>query len=303
MVQLSCIGFDLTCRWWRTSLPSKKAMPWGLSMMARHANHQHVSRYLKYNTSTNLPFGMAVKKALKVQVPHRIHVWYIYLLLPLHGSYGHWIKVVSLAQSCLPKGGKVWGGYPNYSSLPSLELTHIHHIDCIRHFLVDDFPFARVGYEIVPCRETHLRTNRVTYHQYTQKANHIPAWQFCVAFLGWLSDPPDVSISDLQVGDQKVTLNNWLVKFSWKQHVVGGWTSPFEKYARQIGSFPPILGLNKKKEVSPSKNKKILKSPPSIGMVTVTSLTPIDIQQQHQCVFFSEKTSDNDRPPRLGEVR
>ena len=157
------------------------------------------------------------------------------------------------------------------------------------HFLVDDFPFARVGYEIVPCRETHLRTNRVTYHQYTQKANHIPAWQFCVAFLGWLSDPPDVSISDLQVGDQKVTLNNWLVKFSWKQHVVGGWTSPFEKYACQIGSFPPILGLNKKKEVSPSKNKKILKSPPSIGMVTVTSLTPIDIQQQHQCVFSRRK--------------
>ena len=26
----------------------------------------------------------------------------------------------------------------------------------------------------------------------------------------------------------------------------GGWTNPFEKYARQIGSFPQVRGKNKK---------------------------------------------------------
>ena len=36
--------------------------------------------------------------------------------------------------------------------------------------------------------------------------------------------------------------------------LVGGWTNPFEKYARQIGSFPQVIR---------GENKEYLKSPPS----------------------------------------
>ncbi len=45
--------------------------------------------------------------------------------------------------------------------------------------------------------------------------------------LGVLSD----LFSDLHLGKQTVT---------WKKLVIGGWTNPFEKYARQTGSFPQI---------------------------------------------------------------
>ena len=41
------------------------------------------------------------------------------------------------------------------------------------------------------------------------------------------------------------------------EHLVGGWTNPFEKYDRQIGSFPQI-GMNM---------KQYLKPPPSSSMV------------------------------------
>ena len=37
--------------------------------------------------------------------------------------------------------------------------------------------------------------------------------------------------------------------------LVGGWTNPFEKYARQIGSFPPILGMKIKKSLKPQPSK------------------------------------------------
>ena len=39
----------------------------------------------------------------------------------------------------------------------------------------------------------------------------LSTWQFFVTFLGWLSDPFQL-LSDLQLGDEKVTLN----------HLVGG---------------------------------------------------------------------------------
>ena len=39
----------------------------------------------------------------------------------------------------------------------------------------------------------------------------------------------------LQVDDQFMSPN---------QKLVGGWTNPFEKYARQIGSFPQGSGVN-----------------------------------------------------------
>ena len=32
----------------------------------------------------------------------------------------------------------------------------------------------------------------------------------------------------------------------WYLYLVGGWTNPFEKYARQIGPFPQNGGENKK---------------------------------------------------------
>ena len=32
----------------------------------------------------------------------------------------------------------------------------------------------------------------------------------------------------------------------WYLYLVGGWTNPFEKYARQIGPFPQNRGDNKK---------------------------------------------------------
>ena len=35
------------------------------------------------------------------------------------------------------------------------------------------------------------------------------------------------------------------IPFKQKHHLVGGWTNPFEKYARQIGSFPQV-GMNTK---------------------------------------------------------
>ena len=37
-----------------------------------------------------------------------------------------------------------------------------------------------------------------------------PAWQFFVTFLGWLSDPFK-GLSDLQLGDEKVTLNHLVI--------------------------------------------------------------------------------------------
>ena len=36
---------------------------------------------------------------------------------------------------------------------------------------------------------------------------YLPTWQFFVTFLGWLSDPFEW-LSDLQLGDEKVTLNH-----------------------------------------------------------------------------------------------
>ena len=42
--------------------------------------------------------------------------------------------------------------------------------------------------------------------------------------------------------------------FTPKKKLVGGWTNPFEKYARQIGSFPQV-GAN---------IKEYLKPPPSL---------------------------------------
>ena len=60
-------------------------------------------------------------------------------------------------------------------------------------------------------------------------------------FLGWLSDPFK-GLSDLQLGDGKGTLNHLDVlylygpeelQFHW---LVVGSPTPFEKYARQIGS-------------------------------------------------------------------
>ena len=40
-------------------------------------------------------------------------------------------------------------------------------------------------------------------------------------------------------------ISGWKKK-TGKAWLVGGWTNPFEKYARQIGSFPPIFGGKKK---------------------------------------------------------
>ena len=40
------------------------------------------------------------------------------------------------------------------------------------------------------------------------------AWQFFVTFLGWLSDLLE-RLSDLQLGDKKVTLNHLVVDFLW----------------------------------------------------------------------------------------
>ena len=37
-----------------------------------------------------------------------------------------------------------------------------------------------------------------------------------------------------------------ILKFKMKQCLVGGWTNPFEKYARQIGSFPQGSGWKQK---------------------------------------------------------
>ena len=46
------------------------------------------------------------------------------------------------------------------------------------------------------------------------------AWQFFVTFLGWLSDPFN-GLSDLQLGDEKVTLNHlecvfWMPMFTFR---------------------------------------------------------------------------------------
>ena len=40
-----------------------------------------------------------------------------------------------------------------------------------------------------------------------------PSWQFFVTFLGWLSDPFQW-LSDLQLGEEKVTLNHQVVDIS-----------------------------------------------------------------------------------------
>ena len=50
----------------------------------------------------------------------------------------------------------------------------------------------------------------------------IYAWWFIVTFLGWLSDPFK-GLSDLQLGDEKVTLNHLVVdsgffSFPWWKH-------------------------------------------------------------------------------------
>ena len=54
--------------------------------------------------------------------------------------------------------------------------------------------------------------------------------QFFVTFLGWLSDPFK-GLSDLQLGDEKGTMNHLVVGFN-----------PFEKNIGQIGSFPQGSG-------------------------------------------------------------
>ena len=42
--------------------------------------------------------------------------------------------------------------------------------------------------------------------------NTVPTWWFKVTFLGWLSDPFK-GLSDLQLGDEKVTLNHLVVVY------------------------------------------------------------------------------------------
>ena len=38
--------------------------------------------------------------------------------------------------------------------------------------------------------------------------------------------------------------------------LVGGWTNPFEKYARQIGSFPQVIRGEHKKSFKPFPRKR-----------------------------------------------
>ena len=48
-----------------------------------------------------------------------------------------------------------------------------------------------------------------------EKTNQtLHAWQFFVTFLGWLSDPFK-GLSDLQLGDEKVTLNHLVCMFHY----------------------------------------------------------------------------------------
>ena len=95
MVQLSCIGLDLTCRWWWTSLPSK-----GYAMGFKDGDSSCKSPTCFQwpqilVTSTNVPFGMAV------------WLWHKRYKYPTGSMYGtctscyhfhgsvmaHWIKV------------------------------------------------------------------------------------------------------------------------------------------------------------------------------------------------------------------
>ena len=52
-----------------------------------------------------------------------------------------------------------------------------------------------------------------------------------MTFLGWLSDP-FTGLSDLQLGDEKVTLNHLV-----DTYLVGGF-SPFETYQSNLEIFP-----------------------------------------------------------------
>ena len=49
---------------------------------------------------------------------------------------------------------------------------------------------------------------------------------------------------------------NHCVREKW--WLVGGWTNPFEKYARQIGSFSGIGGENKKYLKPPSRERRLI---------------------------------------------
>ena len=42
-------------------------------------------------------------------------------------------------------------------------------------------------------------------------------------------------------GKYPIIYKNW-TKGQSQSNLVGGWTNPFEKYARQIGSFPQFSG-------------------------------------------------------------
>ncbi len=80
-------------------------------------------------------------------------------------------------------------------------------------------------------------------------------WQFFVPFLGWLSDPARW-LSDLQLGDKKVTLNHlvsnlfifaiWLGKFvTLLSCIASGWIKN-SKWSTATKSMPSIEGFASK---------------------------------------------------------
>ena len=95
MVQLSCIGLDLTCRWWWTSLPSK-----GYAMGFKDGDSSCKSPTCFewpqiLVTSTNVPFGMAVLLWHKrYKYPTGSMYGTCTSCYHFHGSVmAHWIKV------------------------------------------------------------------------------------------------------------------------------------------------------------------------------------------------------------------
>ena len=83
-----------------------------------------------------------------------------------------------------------------------------------------------------------------------QLPTHEFAWDFNVMFVGFWhpqtqskqSEPFRVRRKyrgDLGTGINQVT-SNWRRSEREGSNLVGGWTNPFEKYARQIGSFPQV---------------------------------------------------------------
>ena len=67
--------------------------------------------------------------------------------------------------------------------------------------------------------------------------NYLPIVTQFVTFLGWLSDPFK-GLSDLQLGDEKGTLNHLVFHFSWREAVLNLHDIPCEELGR---SYPPHL--------------------------------------------------------------